>query len=54
VAPIDQCFAQGILLLLDHQSNIQRIFISMGMIIFYLPDAATLDEVAFMPVKAIW
>jgi hypothetical protein len=26
----------------------------MGMIIFDLPDAATLDEVAFLPVEARW
>jgi hypothetical protein len=42
------------MILLGHQSNSQTIFISMGMIIFDLPDAATLVEVEFLPVKERW
>jgi hypothetical protein len=53
-APIDKLFVKGVLLLLGHKSNSQKILISMGMIIFDLPDAATLDEVSFLPVEARW
>jgi hypothetical protein len=54
VAPINQFFVQGIFLLLGHQSNSHNIFISVGMVIFDIHDASTLDEVAFLPVKARW
>jgi hypothetical protein len=54
MTPINQLFVQGILLLLGHKSNSQHIFISTGVIIFDLPDAATLDKMAFLPVKARW
>jgi hypothetical protein len=52
MATIDKFFVQGILLLIGHHSNRQNIFISTGMLIFYLPDTVTLHEVAFLPVKA--
>jgi hypothetical protein len=52
MAPIDQFFVQGILLLFGHQINSQHIVIIMCMIIVDHPDAATIYKVVFLTVKA--